>query len=318
MKKSIAILLILAMLVSSAFVACKKKDNGEENPSGYGTSGLEDADAEIEFRDIEVTDKDGNKVTTEVAVQYERDENGRKHAYIIDENGEKVSELPVPEDEQDDGKNTTKKKEDKTSKHRDDEDNSSGVHPSGVDPTTPDPEPTSSKQYPDPPKTSESGTPVDFSDADQNIITDMLEVPYLFEESYENSQGVPIKIATHAAIWMAGKEKLSTSTYASATIVLGLFKYFGQTVVFFKAKCNAAGNPHIRYNESDSFTISDMETERVQSVKIERIERFGDSEYYKVVGSVSGAGSIKKVTAIMQRNRLDRNLGFSVKALKWE
>ena len=54
-----------------------------------------------------------------------------------------------------------------------------------------------------------------------------------------------------------------------------------------------------------------------QSVKINRVESLGNNNYYKVTGSVSGEKSCKKVVAVVQKNRLDTDLGFSIKALKW-
>lgn len=334
MKKSIAVLLILAMMVSMCFAACKKKDGNGDDASGNATSeGIAQADNVVGFQDIEVTDKDGkavtdkdgNKVTTEVAVLYERDKDGKTIAKVIDNKGETVTDKDgndVTVEPEYTLPSTTKADKKKTTTTTTKKNNTTSIKPTGTTkkddkPTEPQPEPTTSKQYPRPPKTSESGTPVAFNQEDQDIIKSMLEVPFLYISSYENSQGVPIDIATHAAIWMAKKENLSTSTYASGTIVLGLFKYFGQTVVHFKVKCNDAGNDHIVYNASDSFTISDMEDTKIQNVDITGIERFGDSEYYKVTGKVSGAKGVSSVIAIVQRNRLDRNLGFSIKALKW-
>ena len=145
----------------------------------------------------------------------------------------------------------------------------------------------------------------------------MLEVPYLYEASYENSQGVPIGIATHAAIWMAERTGLSPSTFAAGTVVIDLFRYFGQTVVNFKIKCNEAGNANITYNSAnDTFSIASYE-DQTHTVDIQSFEDLGGNNYYKVTANVSGAKGIKKVVAIVQKNRLDNSLGFSIKALKW-
>ena len=47
------------------------------------------------------------------------------------------------------------------------------------------------------------------------------------------------------------------------------------------------------------------------------IEDLGNNNFYKVTGTVSGTKKAKKVVAIIQKNRLDSTLGFSIKALKW-
>ena len=122
----------------------------------------------------------------------------------------------------------------------------------------------------------------------------------------------------YALLEMAKREGLNTKKYASATIVLDLFNFYGQTVVNFKSSCNSKKDSGcgIKYNKSDdSFTIKKFE-EKKQSIKITDIQTLGNN-YYKVVATVSGAGSISKVNAIIQRNKLDSSLGFSIKALKW-
>lgn len=93
-------------------------------------------------------------------------------------------------------------------------------------------------------------------------------------------------------------------------------------MVNFKSNCNAAAKKEniydiINYSNKDSvFTITKGEAKQ-QSVKINRVESLGNNNYYKVTGSVSGAKSCKKVVAVVQKNRLDTELGFSIKALKW-
>ena len=42
------------------------------------------------------------------------------------------------------------------------------------------------------PKISATGKEVNFSKSDMQIVANMLEVPYLYLENYENSDGVPI------------------------------------------------------------------------------------------------------------------------------
>ena len=167
------------------------------------------------------------------------------------------------------------------------------------------------------PNSDNKGDKVRFSDKDNTRLKDMLEVPYLYNASYENSDGVPAEIASHVAIWMAQRDGLNTTTYASGTIVLDLFKYFGQTVVNFKTNCNDnKGNADITYNTAnDTFTIPKAEAHQ-HTVKITTTESLGNN-YYRITATVSGAGSISKVVAVVQKNKLDSSLGFSIKALKW-
>lgn len=167
------------------------------------------------------------------------------------------------------------------------------------------------------PKTTDEGKPVIFSAEDQQIIKSMLEVPYLYESSYENEDGVPINIARHAAIWMVQRESLNTTSYASATVVLDLFNYFAQTVVNFKTHCNEVGNENIQYvSTNDTFTISAFE-DPTHTVTLTGIEFLGNNNYYKVTAKVSGTKKAKSVVAVIQKNNLDSTLGFSIKALKW-
>lgn len=73
----------------------------------------------------------------------------------------------------------------------------------------------------------------------------MLEVPGLYKFSYENKDGVSAEMATHVAVWMAAREDIKGTSFPSGTIVLDLFKYYGQTVVNFKSNCNAAAKKRI-------------------------------------------------------------------------
>ena len=145
----------------------------------------------------------------------------------------------------------------------------------------------------------------------------MFEVPGIYTSNYENSDGVPLDAAKHVAVWMAQRENLNTKTYASGTIVLGLFKFFGQTVVNFKNNCGK--NDEITYNASnDTFTIPSAES-AVQKVSIEKVEEYSqknNNNYYKITAKVSGCDK-SKVVAVVQKNRLDSSLGFSIKAMRW-
>lgn len=171
------------------------------------------------------------------------------------------------------------------------------------------------------PKTSATGTPVKFSETaeknDVKKIESMLEVPYLYLASYENSDGVPIEIATYTAVWMAQLNGETSSVYPSSPVVLNLFKFYGQTVVNFKTKCNSVENSPIEYdNKNDTFTINKFH-EKKQSVTITRIEDLGNNNFYKITGSVTNAGDYNTVVAIIQKNKLESKLGFSIKAIKW-
>ena len=325
LKKSIAILLILAVCLTSGFAACAKKDKGSNEEGTVAESsnrGLNDADTEVDFVEVEVTDKNGEKVTDkngkvkteEVPVVITRDKNGKPVAHRIDKEGNTTPET-VPYSDPDDDNTTTKKGDKgKTTTKKKTTAKSTTMTTKGDEKTTA-PEPTTKKTS-GVPTTNDSGTKVEFSAEDQTRVKRMLEVPYLYKASYENAQGVPINIASHAAIWMAEKDGLQPSTFASGTIVLGLFKYFGQTVVNFKADCNSKGdNENIKFNSTNgTFAVTAFETAD-HTVTLTSIEDLGNN-YFKVTASVSGGGK-SKVVAIMQKNKLDLDLGFSVKALKW-
>lgn len=327
MKKIFVLLLAVIVLLSCVFVSCSKKDNDADATA----DGVEVAEDEYGFEVQEVTDEDGKKVTdadgkavtTEVAVKYKRDKKGKLYAQIIDNKGNPVTDNKGKEVtiEVTDNNDETTKKSDKTTTGN----NTTTTSPSATGTTKKDVPLTSSAKTTafsgneTVPKTSQSGKEVNFSVEDQEIITSMLEVPYLYLASYENSDGVPIEIATHTAVWMAERDGSSRNVYPSSPVVLNLFKYYGQTVVNFKTKCNdyaEDANAPIRYIKSDdTFEISNY-TSKVQSVKITKIEDLGDNNFYKITGTVSGCNK-KKVVAVVQKNRLDTSLGFSVKALKW-
>lgn len=106
------------------------------------------------------------------------------------------------------------------------------------------------------PKTSATGKEVNFSKEDQQIIANMLEVPYLYLASYENSKGVPINIAAYTAVWMAQHDGGTASTYPSSPVVLNLFKFYGQTVVNFKTQVNKVDSTPIKYNSKTIHSLS--------------------------------------------------------------
>ena len=320
MKKSIALIMALSVLVCGVFAACSsKKTDGQDTTAADTTqAGLVNADTEFGTE----VDKNGK----EVDVVYEKNKKGKTVAYEIDKNGEKVTDkngkevtVPIRETTTKKGETTTKK----NSGGKGETPTNAPVTPQTTDKKgeTTGKELTTIEASKDKvPSTSDSGKKVIFSQTDLDRIAAMLEVPGLYKFSYENKDGVSAEIATHVAIWMAAREDIKGTSYPSGTIVLDLFKYYGQTVVNFKSNCNAAakkeGTP-ISYSNKDSvFTITGNE-KKVQSVKINRVELLGNNNYYKVTGTVSGAKGCKKVVAVVQKNRLDTDLGFSVKALKW-
>lgn len=263
LKKSIALIMALSVLVCGVFAACSsKKTDGQNSAADTTQAGLANADTEFGTE----INKDGN---------------------------ENLKPNPVTPQEPD-------KKGD----------------PTEAELTTIE----ASKDKV--PSTNASGKKVIFNQQDLERIAAMLEVPGLYKFSYENKDGVSAEMATHVAVWMAAREDIKGTSFPSGTIVLDLFKYYGQTVVNFKSNCNAAAKKEniydiINYSNKDSvFTIAKGEAKQ-QSVKINRVESLGNNNYYKVTGSVSGAKSCKKVVAVVQKNRLDTELGFSVKALKW-
>lgn len=171
------------------------------------------------------------------------------------------------------------------------------------------------------PKTSDTGEEVNFDEKDQEIIASMLEVPYLYKASFEHSQGIPIETAVYTAVWMSQRDNATAtgdnSPYDSNTVILNLFKYYGNTVVNFKTKCNGISDTPIKYKSStNSFYISEF-PEKQQTVKITQIEDMGNNNFYKITGTVKNADKVKHVVAIVQKNRLEPTLGFSIKALKW-
>lgn len=310
MKKVFILLLAVIVVLSGIFVSCSKNSDSSEDVS---VSDLENND--IEFG-VEV-DEDGNEV--DVVYEYE---DGKKVAYEVDKDGNKTGrKIKISSNNNNDDKNN-----DEVYGSADDEEplkpNPDREHnPPKVDEDLPLIEGNTTKFDGKDvvPKTTDSGKEVRFPDEDYAIIENMLEVPYLYTANYENSEGVPLSIATHTAVWMAEHEGSTRKTYPSSPVVLNLFRYYGQTVVNFKTQCNdfaKDAEAPITYNsKDDTFTITEF-TKRKQTVNITKVEDLGNNNYYKVTGKVSGCNK-KTVVAIVQKNRLDITLGFSIKALKW-
>lgn len=325
LKRSIALILALAIIITSAFVACSKNnDVNEADQSTADPNGLEANADEYVLDSVPVTDKDGkevtdangNVVTTDVAYKVVTKKNGESYGVKIDSDGNEVTNSK--------GKEVTIKITTTKPTTRKD---SIPVVPTtknttvGTKPATGTTEAkltTIESSKDKVPSLSASGKQVKFSQQDADTVADMLMVPYLYNDSYENANGVPTNIAAHAAMWMAAREGLNTSTFASGTIVLDLFKFFGQTVVNFKSKVNSEPSKDyaIKYTTSnDTFSINSFE-KQTHTVTNLAFYSLGNNNYYKVEGTVKGC-KYKKVTAIIQRNKLESTLGFSIKALKW-
>lgn len=307
MRKAIAVVLATTIAVSVAMIGCSKSKNNEETTTKT-VDGLKNNEDTFSIEEETVTDKngeaftdkDGNPVTTQVMYKETTDKKGNKIAVKIDDNGEVV---------------TDKNKKPVT------------VHTTKAPKTTsttavslPDESSTITTVAPDKdivPKIDDSTKSASFTEDEIKVIEAMFEVPGIYASNYENSDGVPLDAAKHAAIWMAQRENLNTKTYASGTIVLGLFKFFGQTVVNFKNNCGK--NAEITYNASnDTFTIPSAES-AVQKVSIEKVEEYSqknNNNYYKITAKVSGCDK-SKVVAVVQKNRLESSLGFSIKAMRW-
>lgn len=307
MRKAIAVVLATTIAVSVAMIGCSKSKNDEENTT-KAVDGLKNNEDTFSIEEETVTDKngeavtdkDGKPVTTQVMYKETTDKKGNKIAVKIDDNGEVV---------------TDKNKKPVT------------VHTTKAPKTTsttavslPDESSTITTVAPDKdivPKIDDSTKSASFTEDEIKVIEAMFEVPGIYGSNYENSDGVPLDAAKHAAVWMAQRENFNTKTYASGTIVLGLFKFFGQTVVNFKNNCGK--NDEITYNASnDTFTIPSAES-AVQKVSIEKVEEYSqknNNNYYKVTAKVSGCDK-SKVVAVVQKNRLESSLGFSIKAMRW-
>lgn len=311
LKKNMLILISLLMVVALFFSACSSKDGNkkvDENDAGISSTddlyGLE-------------TDENGN----EVIVKYEKDKNGNVIANVIDKDGNNTG-VTVPANNYNNGSNNDKI------------DNNNNNNPSKEDVTnntdnvkeTTSPELTTLPFEKDKvPKTSDTGKAVRFCDKDIAKITKILEVPYLYTANYENLDGVPISTARHVACWLAQNDGITSTTFAGDAIVIDLFTFFAETVTDFKTECNNIQNDstpaEIKYNPADNiFTISSYES-KTHSIQVNKIEHLGNNNYYKVYASVkeenkSGCKN-KKVVAIIQKNKLNSDLGFSIKAIKW-
>lgn len=314
MVKKISALFMCVCLVASCFVACSSEDESTE-PAG----GLGDSVVEYGFE----TDEDGNTV----AVIYE---DGK--AYVLDAEGKKTGKIisdpqNIPEanhsSEDTDNDQQNQKGPDNVG-DREDVGNNTGGSP-GTTSSELTTLPISEDRVP---STSADGERVQFSDNDVTTVTNMLEVPYLYLADYENTDNVPIEIATHVACWMLQRENMDMNTFASNTVVIDLFNYFARTVVSFKTKCNSytsediADAAPISYNSSkDTFSITSGSYEaHTHTVNITQIQDLGNNNYYKVIADVSPINKNcdkKQVIAVIQKNKLDTSLGFSIKALKW-
>lgn len=317
MKKSVIIILTLALVVSAVFAACAKK-GGDENTTG----GLTEPDAEYGIE----KDKDGK----DVLVLYDKDDKGNVTGYIVD--GDKKTDVTVPSVENYPNEKDTSKKPDSTIENNtaaDPNDDENITNNTVDEKETTNPElttlPIDKNRVP---KTTDSGKPVKFSDKDIIAVTKILQVPYLYTASYESTQDVPVSIAKHVAIWNAQNDGNKLSTFPEGTIHSGLFIYFQETVRNFASKCNDTDGDSspapIKYNVSNgTFSIASYES-KTHSIDIKSIEFLGNNNYYKVIASVkeeNSSGCDKNVLiAVIQKNKLNSNYkySFSVKALQWK
>lgn len=310
MKRAIAIILATAITVCAVMAGCS--DKGKEEKGSTTVDGLVNNEDVYNIDEVEVTDekgevvtdKNGKPVTTQIVYKETTDKKGNVVGVLIDENGEtvtnKINKKPVTIP------TTT-------------------TTTTTAAPTVPTSEITTVAPEKDVvPKIDDAVKSASFNENEIKIVTNMLEVPGLFNSNYENEDGVPVDAARHAAVWMAQRDQANANTgsgkkssYPSGVIVLGLFKFFGQTVVNFKNNCGKT--EEITYNSGDdSFTVVNGE-EKIQTVTIEKVEEYtqkNNNNYYKVTGTVSNC-SKTKVEAIVQQNKLDNSLGFSIKAMRW-
>lgn len=296
LKKILVLSLCVILIAAFTFAACSKKSDDKTTTNSKDTTvqagDLENNNNEYGLETEDVTDKDGKTVT---------DAKGKA------ETTKKKKTSRVNADTTGSAKTTAK--ETKPVKV-------TGTTKKNV-PATKSDDTTAFDGMETVPKTSATGKEVNFSKEDQQIIANMLEVPYLYLASYENSKGVPINIAAYTAVWMAQHDGGTASTYPSSPVVLNLFKFYGQTVVNFKTQVNKVDSTPIKYNsKNDTFSVSKYPKKK-QTVKITKIEDLGDNNFYKVTGKVSKADGVKKVQAVVQKNKLDSTLGFSIKALNW-
>ena len=324
LKKILVLSLCVILIAAFTFAACSKKSDDKTTTNSKDTtvqaSDLENNDNEYGLETEDVTDKDGKTVTdakgkavtTDVAVVYKKDKKGNTYAQKLDKDGKAVTNKK---------KKTSRVNADTTGSAKTTAKETKPVKVTGTTkknvPATKSDDTTAFDGMETVPKTSATGKEVNFSKEDQQIIANMLEVPYLYLASYENSKGVPINIAAYTAVWMAQHDGGTASTYPSSPVVLNLFKFYGQTVVNFKTQVNKVDSTPIKYNsKNDTFSVSKYPKKK-QTVKITKIEDLGDNNFYKVTGKVSKADGVKKVQAVVQKNKLDSTLGFSIKALKW-
>lgn len=317
MRKAIAVVLATTIAVSVAMIGCSKSKNNEKTTATTTVDGLinnqdsfEIAEEVVTDKNGEtVTDKDGKPVTTQVMYKETTDKKGNKITVKVDDNGEIVTDKhknPVTV--------TTTTSKNNSNINTTTDNNNNDNTPEDQDDDFPENEIVDVDPNNDPvPQLNDDTKSARFNRSERSRVEQLLEVPGLYKSNYDGNEEIPIDAARHAAVWMAQRENLNTKTYASGTIVLGLFKFFAQTVVNFKTNCG--NNSSITYNsENDTFTIPGAEPNE-QTVSITKVEKYYNN-YYKVYANVSGCDKTK-VVAIVQKNKLDNTINFSVKAMRW-
>ena len=277
LKKSAVIILSIILAISGVFAACSSKK--EEEKAENTTAGL--------FAEEEIIDEDNSNAANEP-------------------DPEDISKNAVPT-----------KKEIKITSFTTNPENTEGN--SGE---TTSPELTTDKGNNVVPPTSDEGIKVEFSKDDQNKICSLLNIPNIYKYNYESTNGIPTELAPHVAVSILHRSS-TEATFPSGTVVLELFKYFGQTVVDFKANCNQAaansGAPISYIKANDVFSSPAVE-EDTHIVTFKEAYQLDGNNYYKIVGTVKPIAKnckVKTVIAIVQKNKLDANYGFSIKGLKW-
>ena len=317
MRKAIAVVLATTIAVSVAMIGCSKSKNEEKTTVATTVDGLINNQDSFEIAEEvvtdengeTVTDKGGKPVTTQVMYKETTDKKGNKITVKVDDNGEIVTDKnknPVTV--------ATTATKNNSNNNTIDNDNNNDNTSEDLDDDFPENEIVDVDPSKDPvPQLNDDTKSARFNRNERSRVEQLLDVPGLYKSNYDGNEEIPIDAARHVAVWMAQRENLNTKTYASGTIVLGLFKFFGQTVVNFKNNCG--NNSLITYNsENDTFTIPGAEPNE-QTVSITKVEKYYNN-YYKVYANVSGCNKTK-VVAIVQKNKLDDTLNFSIKAMRW-
>lgn len=291
MKKTISIILVFTMALLAVFASCKKS----ENDPGHSSSNTSDS-----IQNDTVTDIDADEISAAggtAATGSDTASAGGSNTSGGKSDAGKSSQANTgvtnPNDyTTPDGQEITTRKHDNSL-------------------ATTSPEFTTGKDVVTVPKTTAKGTQVDFSDRDIQNLQYMIGMQGDAAMSYENSEGIPIELACQIALSMSSGETNSPAGQVS----LNLFTYFGQTVVGFKTKCTAANSGVTYISSSETYRFSEKASSA--AVYLNKFYDLGRDNFYKATGTITFSNKEKKnITVIIQKNKLDKNYGFSVKAQK--